>query len=201
MSWIRTIPPEQAEGRLKALYDRLSDANGQVDHVLQIHSLRPHTLEGHMALYKNVLHNPANRLARWLLEAIGSYVSSLNGCSYCVDHHITGMRRLLADDERADAIRDALLSGNPALAFDGGQLAIMHYARLLTVEPQKATKASVDDLRAAGVDDGEILEVNQVVAYFCYVNRTVLGLGVSVDGESLGLSPGNDEGADDWGHR
>jgi hypothetical protein len=34
-----------------------------------------------------------------------------------------------------------------------------------------------------------VLEVNQVVAYFAYVNRAVNGLGVSHEGERLGLAP------------
>ena len=56
-------------------------------------------------------------------------------------------------------------------------------------------------MRGAGFDDGEILEINQVVAYFAYANRTVLGLGVNTDGDILGLSPGNAENPEDWSHR
>ena len=44
-------------------------------------------------------------------------------------------------------------------------------------------------LNEAGADDGEILEANQVCAYFNYSNRLLNGLGVSTDGEALGLSP------------
>lgn len=201
MSWIKTIRPEDAKGRLKNLYERLADADGQVDHVLQIHSLRPHTLEGHMALYKNVLHHPANQLPKWFLEAIGVYVSQLNGCAYCVEHHLAGMRRLIEKDDRTEIIRDALLSDRPEHAFDDWQLALMQYARQLTVDPSGITRESFDSVRTAGVDDGYILEVNQVAAYFCYVNRTVLGLGVSTEGESLGKSPNNDDDLDDWGHQ
>ncbi len=201
MSWIKTIRPEDAKGRLKSLYDRLADADGQVDHVLQIHSLRPHTLDGHMALYKNVLHHPANQLPKWFLEAIGVYVSQLNGCAYCVEHHLAGMRRLLEKDDRTDIIRDALLSDRPELAFDDWQLALMQYARQLTVDPSGITREALDSVRTAGVDDGYILEVNQVAAYFSYANRTVLGLGVSTEGESLGKSPNNADDLDDWGHQ
>ncbi len=39
----------------------------------------------------------------------------------------------------------------------------------------------VEELRSNGLSDGEILELNQVAAYFNYVNRTVLGLGVSLE--------------------
>ena len=47
---------------------------------------------------------------------------------------------------------------------------------------------------------GEILEINQVCAYFAYANRTVLGLGVSTDGDIIGLSPNNSEDPEDWSH-
>ena len=55
MTWINTIPQEQASGRLQKLYKRVQNADGNIDNILLAHSLRPHTLEGHMSLYKNVL--------------------------------------------------------------------------------------------------------------------------------------------------
>ena len=50
MPFIKVIHPDEATGRLKKTYDRVAGPNGQVDNVLQIHSLRPHTLEGHMGV-------------------------------------------------------------------------------------------------------------------------------------------------------
>jgi uncharacterized protein YciW len=58
----------------------------------------------------------------------------------------------------------------------------------------------IDDLRSAGFDDGEILELNQVTAYFAYANRTVLGLGIDTDGDIIGLSPGDSGDPDNWSH-
>ena len=58
----------------------------------------------------------------------------------------------------------------------------------------------VDALRTAGLDDGEILEVNQVTSYFAYANRTVLGLGVDTQGDVLGLSPGDSGDPNNWSH-
>lgn len=52
-----------------------------------------------------------------------------------------------------------------------------------------------------GFTHGEILEINQVVAYFNYANRTVLGLGVDVEGDILGLSPGNSSDEINWNHQ
>ena len=200
MTWIRTVPYEAATGRLKALYDRIRAPDGQIDNIMAAHSLRPHSMEGHMALYKRVLHHSSNTLPKWLLEAVGLYVSLLNKCAYCVEHHFTGMARLIGDEERAQAIRHACEADEPALVFDGRELAAMTYARSLTLRPEKLAVADIAVLQAAGFDDGEILELNQVTAYFAYANRTVLGLGVTTDGEVLGLSPGDSSNPDNWSH-
>ena len=76
----------------------------------------------------------------------------------------------------------------------------MEYARQLTRDPGGIRQDIIKRLRAAGYSDGEILEINQVSAYFCYANRTVLGLGCSIEGDILGLSPNNNDDPNDWGH-
>ncbi|MEJ7754351.1 MAG: peroxidase-related enzyme [Candidatus Limnocylindrales bacterium] len=198
MSWIERIPYERASGRLRTIYDRIKGPHGELDNILTVHSLRPHTLEGHMALYKNVLHHSGNRLSTSLLETIGIYVSVLNRCDYCVDHHVAGLGRLLSDDRRASEIR-ASLETDTLGTFDPRERAMLSYARQLTLDPASVGEDDLERLRVAGLDDGEILEVNQVAAYFAYVNRTVLGLGVTTQGDILGLSP-SDTGDDTWGH-
>ncbi len=200
MSWIETIPFADAEGRLRVLYDRVKGPGETIDQILRAHSLRPHTLEGHMALYKSVLHHSGNRLPKWVLETVGIYVSILNGCRYCVKHHVAGLRLLLRDDTRADAIRAALAAGAFAEAFAPRERAILLYARQLTQSPAMVREADVASLREAGLDDGEILEVNQVISYFAYANRTVLGLGVTPQGDVLGHSPGDTEDPSNWHH-
>ncbi len=63
---------------------------------------------GHLTLHKAVLHHPGNTTPAWFREAIGVYVSLLNGCRYCLEHHFAMMQRLLGDADRASAIRSAL---------------------------------------------------------------------------------------------
>ena len=75
MSWIEVIEYEGADSKLKKIYDRVKGPDNVIDNVLSIHSLRPHSLIGHMTLYKNVLHNSNNALPKWYLESIGIYVS------------------------------------------------------------------------------------------------------------------------------
>jgi uncharacterized peroxidase-related enzyme len=201
MTFIKTVAYEDASGRLKQLYDRIKGPDDNVDNIMMAHSLRPHTMDGHMTLYKYVLHHSANTVPKWFLEALGVLVSHLNACKYCVEHHFAGMRRLLGDEARAAGIRAAIESGDSAGAFDAREQAALAYAAKLTLSPAEVTSADAEALRKAGFDDGQILEINQVVAYFAYANRTVLGLGVTTDGDILGLSPGNSANPEDWSHR
>lgn len=201
MTWITTIEYEDATGKVKQLYDRIKGPENNVDNIMLAHSLRPHTMEGHMAIYKNVIHHPRNTLPKWLLEAVGVYVSLINECDYCVEHHYVGMQRLLNDDERSCEIRAALEADEPERFFSGRELAALRYAAVLTRTPMDITPQHLDALREASLDDGEILEVNQVAAYFSYANRTVLGLGINKEGDIIGLSPSDSDDMDNWGHR
>jgi uncharacterized peroxidase-related enzyme len=189
-------PVAEATGTLKTMYDKVTTPHGTVDNVMRAHSLRPHTMAGHLALYKSVLHNEDNTLPFWFLEVIASYVSITNRCAYSLEHHFTNARRLIRDKARAAAIRGALDAGRPELAFEGKQLALLVYARKLTADVANMQKSDIEALRAAGCDDGEILEVNQVCAYFNYSNRLLNGLGVTTEGDVIGYySEDADEGA------
>ncbi|PKP84684.1 MAG: alkylhydroperoxidase [Alphaproteobacteria bacterium HGW-Alphaproteobacteria-2] len=200
MTWIATIAYEDADNRLKPIYDRIRGADGHIDNIMMAHSLRPHTMEGHMALYKSVLHHARNATPKWFLEALGVWVSLINRCGYCVAHHSAGLSRLV-EPARAEAILAALEAGETgAPVFDGREAAALGYAAALTATPPATAETHVAAMRAAGWEDAGILEVNQVVAYFAYANRTVLGLGCSTAGEPLGHAPGNSADPGDWRH-
>ncbi|XXK31130.1 carboxymuconolactone decarboxylase family protein [Rhodobacteraceae bacterium nBUS_24] len=201
MSWIKTIAYESSSGRLRKLYDRVKGPDNNVDNIMMLHSLRPHTMEGHMAIYKYVLHHSSNTLPKWFLETLGVWVSALNGCDYCVDHHFEGLKRLLNNEARAQTLKEAITKGDiEATELDTKQKLALHYAWRLTQHPPQVTENDILELREAGFSDGEILEINQVVAYFGYANRTVLGLGCSTTGDIIGLSPNNSEDPNDWAH-
>lgn len=158
--------------------------------MMMLHSLRPATMSAHLDLYQAVLHHRQNQVSRWMLEAIGVLVSSINSCDYCLDHHFEGLVRALGDRDRALAIKSALIRGElDEIDLQVKEKEAFRYASRLTSEPAKAEVSWISRLRVAGWRDGEILEINQVTAYFAYVNRVVLGLGCSSAGETLGRSP------------
>ncbi len=200
MTWIRRIEYPESSGHLRELYDRVKGPAGNIDNVMKAHCLRPHTMEGHSAIYKSIMHHTGNTLPPWLLEAVGVYTSLCNGCDYAVRHHYTGLSRRLGDAARADAIYRALSAGRPEDAFDGRDLAFLRYAAKLTRAPSAMTEDDIVALRQEGADDGEIFEVNQVCAYFNYSNRLLNGLGITTDGDILGESPPETDDVTDWRH-
>ena len=182
MAWIAVIEPETADVRLKALFDSVRGPSGEIDNILAVHSLRPHTLGGHMALYKSVLHHSSNTLPKPLRESIGLYVSILNKCQYCIAHHYAALESLIGDASLAGRIYKSLNSGRLETAFGNGALAALRYAATLTLQPSGVNEAMIVAMRDGGLDDAQILEVNQIASYFAYANRMALGLGVRIDG-------------------
>ncbi len=65
--------------------------------------------------------------------------------------------------------------------LDERTAALCRYAIKLTLEPWNVTRDDIDDLRSVGVDDRGVVDANQVVSYFNYVNRVADGLGVELE--------------------
>ncbi|MEM6663402.1 MAG: peroxidase-related enzyme [Pseudomonadota bacterium] len=185
-AWIHMVPDTEADADLSDALAGARTPHGTVDNVLRVHSLRPNTMRGHMKLYKAALHDEANTIPMWLQETVASYVSVLNGCDYSYANHWANAKHLIGDDARAARIESAMRMRRPQDALDGLELALMRYAEKLTLMPSRMHEADVGDLRAAGLDDGQILEINQIICYFNYVNRSINGLGVTTEGDIVG---------------
>ena len=175
-----------ADPALREILDLARTPHGTVDNVMRVHSLRPNTMRGHVVLYRAALHDDANTIPMWLQETISSYVSVINDCAYSYANHWKNAAHLIGDAARATEIETALRSRTPETAFAGAELALLRYAEKLTLTPGDMTEDDVVALRDAGLDDGEILEANQIICYFNYVNRSINGLGVTTAGDIVG---------------
>ncbi|MFQ5692475.1 MAG: carboxymuconolactone decarboxylase family protein [Nitrospinota bacterium] len=60
-------------------------------------------------------------------------------------------------------------------------MAMLEYAEKVTLDPSHITREDVDNLRAHGFDDREILEIATLSAYRNYIARVANALGVEVD--------------------
>lgn len=78
---------------------------------------------------------------------------------------------------------DAVVEDGCASGFDPIDSALVAYAEKLTRAPQGMSASDVESLRAAGLDDVQIHEAVQVIAYFNYINRVADGLDVDLEPE------------------
>lgn len=81
MPYIRTVPPEDADGALGREYETARRRAGYVAHILQLQSLNPAVLHAGVQLYLAIMHGPS-ALTRAQRELIATVVSSVNDCFY-----------------------------------------------------------------------------------------------------------------------
>ncbi len=96
-------------------------------------------------------------------------------------HHARGLLRLTNNPALVAALQQDYRSAD----ISTRQRAMLDYADKLTRDPGALRAADMLALRAAGLDDRSILDLNQTVSYFAYVNRVADGLGVTVDEYAL----------------
>ena len=175
MAWIDVVEKDAADGRLAELYRTIARSRGKVSNIMRIHSLSPETMQAHMDLYLAVMFGKAG-LSRVQRELVALVVSAANRCDYCVRHHGEALNFYWKDRER---VRAAAVDFR-GVELSGRERALAEFAEKLTTRPGDMTESDVSVLRAAGLDDREILSVNLIVAYFNFVNRVASGLGVDL---------------------
>ncbi len=180
------LTDEQASDNVRQIFNKARTPHGTLDNVMRVHSLRPETMLGHLALYQSVLHSKDLTLPMWFLEVIACYVSLINKCNYSFTHHWDNAEKLIDNSRHAQNVRNALEKDILGDVFKVKELELLGYAKKLTSSVQSMQETDIINLQKAGITDGEILEVNQVVAYFNYSNRLLNGLGVSTTGDVVG---------------
>ncbi len=182
MPFIETISYENAEGRLKEIYDDLIQSRGKLADVHRIQSLNPETIVAHMDLYLKIMFGKSP-LKRYQREMIAVVVSATNNCAYCIAHHAEAVLHFWKDEAKVKQLE----TDYTQLNLSEKDMNFCHLANQLTRHPSGTTKEKyLQPLKNLGVTDREILDATLVIAYFNFVNRIVLGLGVNLEAEGAG---------------
>jgi len=177
MTWIKTIPPEQAGPALAATYERITETSTRhrLSNLWRAWGGDPAGLTTLHAHYRAVMGEPAP-LTPAQAEMVALTVSATNGCGYCVAHHGPRLAKLTGDAlARAVArdYREANLAARDRVLLDA--------AVALTCEPAERTNADVERLREYGFDDAAILKLTEIAALYNLVNRVASSLGVPLE--------------------
>jgi uncharacterized peroxidase-related enzyme len=179
MAYIEVIEPSEAEGDLQVIYDDLLEKRGQVAEVHKIHSLNPQSMVNHMDLYMTLMFGKSP-LKRVLREMVAVVVSRANNCEYCQTHHGAAVQHYWKDEARVEQLKTDYRD----LALNEVERTLCDLAWQLTKNPSEDTKAAfVEPLQKLGLSDRAILDATLIIAYFNFVNRIVMGLGVHVESD------------------
>lgn len=170
MSRIAALDPTTATGEAKTLLDGVKTAFGIVPNLFRVEANAPKLLGSHLTLNGNL---SQGRIGGKTGERIALAVAAVNGCEYCdAAHSFIGAKQGLSGEEIA--------LNREGRSTDPKAAAAVRFARAVTLSRGNVSDSDLADVRAAGFDDGEILEIvghvvlNTLTNYVNNVARTVV---------------------------
>jgi len=169
MARISLVQPENAPPEVQEVYEKvLRGKPGNVQKALAHH---PEALKNFLAFYASV----GKSLDRKLYEMIYIRVSFLNGCQYCLQHHLASSKRVGLTPEDWNALKQGDYS-----RFTGKEQAALGYAEKLTRSPHEINDADFAELKPH-FSDAEIVDLHLLVGLANLTNRFTDPLGLELE--------------------
>jgi uncharacterized peroxidase-related enzyme len=173
--YVNEIEESQADPHLRELYRNIEKRLGFIPHYFKALGTMPKAIEGQLHLNEAVMGDGA--LSTVLKEQIGVVVSGINSSAYCIFIHMELLQRFGVDK----ALARKLTTDYENAAVEPKIKALFRFADKLTRKPYDVEDEDIETVKSAGWDDAAVRETVLTVAYFNYVNRVSLGLGLVAD--------------------
>jgi uncharacterized peroxidase-related enzyme len=181
MAFIRTIPPSDAEGPVREMYEQVHGRFGYVPNWAKAFSLRPDVMSGWAALLKSIQSNLPVRTYELATLAAARALRS----SYCSLAHGSVLATKVFDPVAVTAIA----TGSPEAPLEPGEHAMMAFVEKVVVNADRITPEDIEGLRAHGYRDEEIFDVAAAAAARCFFSKLLDALGVQADSTFNDLDP------------
>lgn len=149
MSRIKVIEKQAASAEQRQLLDAIETQLGMVPNFLKVFANSPAALRAFLGLHGIA---GEGRLDAATRERIALAVGQQNGCQYCVSAHSAIGRKAGLDGAEIQANR-------AGTSHDARAAAAVRFARTLVERSGEVTTAELLQLRNAGYDDAEIVEI------------------------------------------
>ena len=149
MARIKLIDPQTAEGKQKELLDGVQKKLGMTPNLMRAFANSPATLQAYLGFSSALGEGDLSAKVR---EQIALTVAEANGCDYCLAaHSAVGKMVGLSRDEIADA--------RHGMSSDSEVDAALRFANNIVEKNGWVTDEDLENVRAAGYDDGAISEM------------------------------------------
>lgn len=173
LDWRPYLAPIALEHATEAQRAALKEtpSNTKISNYVLVLAHDPQSLGERTPLFNGIMYAKGG-LARAERELGATVASVLNRCVYCVSVH-AGRYLQLA---KRPGVIERVFAGETA-ALPARERAIAEFAEKLSACPPAAGPAEIAALRAAGLSDGEVLDLVLSVAVFGWANRLMHTLG------------------------
>jgi len=186
MARVELIDPEKAEGETKAVFERVKSYYQMVPGLQKALAYLPKTTD---ALWTLSLATAGEGQIREELKRVFFAVTAHEvGCEYCTAAHMIALLgKQWSRDECVEVIE-----GHPSARLDERENAAVRFARAVARSPAGVDDAAVEQVRAAGWSDPEIVEIVAAVALMRYTTTVASALDVPLEKamEGVGVSCG-----------
>jgi uncharacterized peroxidase-related enzyme len=172
--WIATVAWQESSGVLRDAYDWQAASLGEPTEFTMLGSLAPELVRLRLELYRTV-ENVESGLSRLERRVVAYVTSTRNGTPHCS----SGLERQLDDlGLAAEVVQRAATTPEQLASGDDRLDAIAAHAAALAARPWEIDAGDLDALRSHGLDDVDLVDLNNIVAYYAYINRVANGLGL-----------------------
>jgi uncharacterized peroxidase-related enzyme len=175
MPYLQTVPPEDASGEVKAMYDKDLAAQGYVANYTQAFSARPDVLQGWLALKGAITSGMDPRLYELATVAAATAIRS----SYCSLVHGNILATGYYPAEQVVSIAGD--GDEAAAALDAADAAVVRFARKVAEEAEQITPEDIGELRRLGLSDADIFNVILAAAARCFFSKVLDATGTLPD--------------------
>ncbi len=174
--------PESLDEDMKRYFEICREKLGMVPNVLRTFSANQDKLRA-FAQYYNTLMLAPSGLSKLEREMIAVVVSSANRCFYCLVAHGQAVRALSGDPH----LGEMLVMNFRVAPLELRQRAMLDFAWKLTTAPWEIDEPDRQALREAGLDEGEIFDLADVIGFFNMSNRFAIASDMMPNAEYHGM--------------
>ncbi|MEY8569513.1 alkylhydroperoxidase domain protein [Brevibacterium linens] len=176
LGWVPWIAPVGEADLSDDQRDALIEAGRAKNPYFRLLARDPAALKARTLTDFDIFFNTTDGLGRAERELAATAASRLNGCLFCASVHAD---RATEESGRRDLVQRLLDEGIGTESRLGDQVwdAVVDASVALTLTPQTFGAEHVDQLRAAGLGDGDIIDALSCAAFFNWANRLMLSLG------------------------
>ena len=181
MTFIQTVPEDEATGAVAKLYASNSDHAGRVPNFIGTFSHHPE-IDG---LFESQLSAIRGRLDPRRYEIATVAAASEIGSSYCTLAHGSVLMNLgMEEDTLVGRVQ-----GRAGDVLNDEEVAVFAYARKVAQAASTVTQDDVDGLKAHGLSDAEIFDIAASAAIRRFIAKLLDAVGAQPDAKFHDLRP------------